>query len=170
MTKQFEEGHIREMRPRIYKLHGTFSKAFQDVSWNDLKELHRAKTKHLKHYWSNHNFIFVGYSVRDMDIRHALESIEIDRRKNLTTYWFTKTRTGEKIAGVMRKYSNIENVIRLGNVDSGSTVFMMLEQALSAMEEKDARFSVLAEVRSRIEKIQNELDDIKSTIDQLSRA
>jgi hypothetical protein len=160
---------IRETKPRLYKLHRTYSNPTPDVCWNDVKQLHKNKGEHLIHFWANYNFIFVGYSVDDLDIFTTLQSIEAGKREKLATFWFTKGEPSERISDVMSKYSKMGNVISVGDLRSGSDLFTMMENALSPLEQREEMFRMWTQADTLLSSMEQQLHDFRGIVERLKR-
>jgi hypothetical protein len=157
--------------PRIYKLHGTYTKVNPGVIWSELKELQPQKLAHLQHHWENFDFIFVGYSAEDMDIFDALKRTESSKRRGLGTYWFKKSQNGDKVIEIMSKYSTLRNLLALGDTPSGSEIFTVMENELSELSRliEERKSEDLQKAKEKLSILLKDVNELKQLLDQLSQ-
>jgi hypothetical protein len=160
---------IRETKPRLYKLHRTYSSPRPDVCWDDVKQLDKNKAEHLIHFWANYNFIFVGYSANDLDIFTTLQSVDAGKREKLATFWFTKGEPSERIYDMMSKYSKMGNIIPVGDLPSGSDLFRMMENALSPLEQREEMFRMWTQADTLLSSIEQHLHDLREIVERLKK-
>lgn len=116
--------------PRIYKLHGTYTKINAGVCYKELEELPPKKLAHLQHFWENYDFVFLGYSAEDADIFDALKKPTKEARRGYVTLWLKKSKGRDKVIEIMSKYSHLNNLLAVGDTQTGSEVFLILEKEL----------------------------------------
>jgi len=124
-------------RPCIYKLHGSYNKFDPNIAWRDVQQLHPRKELHLRHFFESNTFIFVGYSLQDMDIFSALWKVDPSFRERLRIYSFTMRGESADLKKLLRRFNSFKGNIALGDVHRGGAFFFALKDEIESVEEKE---------------------------------